>query len=45
LGNPVLPIAVIPHPFGLRTRDEVHEMAKKCVADIVALIAEKGRDE
>jgi hypothetical protein len=45
LGNPALPIAVIPHPFGLRTRDEVREMAKLCVADIVMLITEKGRDE
>jgi hypothetical protein len=45
LGNPVLPIAVIPHPFGLRTRDEVREMAKQCVTDIVTLVTEKGRDE
>jgi hypothetical protein len=41
----MLPIAVIPHPFGLRTRDEVREMAKQCVTDIVKLIIEKGRDE
>ena len=26
LGNPSLPIAVIPHPFGLRKRDEVREI-------------------
>ena len=41
----MLPIAVIPHPFGLRTRDEVREMAQQCVADIVALVTGKGRDE
>ena len=40
----MLPIAVIPHPFGLRTRDEVREMAKQCVTDIVMLVTEKGRD-
>ena len=45
LGNPVLPIAVIPHPFGLRTRDEVREMAKQCVTDIVALIMRKEHGE
>jgi len=38
LGNPGLPIAVIAHPFGLRQRDEVREMAKQCVRDIVKLI-------
>jgi hypothetical protein len=40
LGNPALPIAVIAHPFGLRKRDEVREMAKQCVRDIVALVAQ-----
>ena len=38
LGNAALPIAVIPHPFGLRRRDEVHEMARQCVQDIVKLL-------
>jgi diacylglycerol kinase family enzyme len=37
-----LPIAVIAHPFGLRQRDEVREMAKQCVADIVKLVAAGG---
>jgi hypothetical protein len=36
---------VIPHPFGLRTRDEVREMANQCVTDIVTLITGKDRDE
>jgi hypothetical protein len=39
LGNPDLPIAVIPHPFGLRTREEVRQMAEKCVDDIAKLVA------
>ena len=45
LGNPALPIAVIPHPFGLRTRDEVRGMARQCVTDIVALITCKEHGE
>ena len=31
------PIAVIPHPFGLRTRDEVRTIAEQCVADIARI--------
>jgi hypothetical protein len=38
LGNPQLPIAVIPHPFGLRSRDEVRAMAGQCAADIAKLV-------
>ena len=40
LGNSGLPIAVIPHPFGLRSRDEVRQMADKCVDDIAKLVSE-----
>ncbi len=40
LGYPDLPIAVIPHPFGTRTRDEIREMAKTCAADIARLVCE-----
>ena len=39
LGNPDLPIAVIPHPFGLSSREEVRQMAEKCVDDIARLVA------
>jgi len=42
LGNPALPIAVIPHPFGVRSRDEVRQLAEQCVRDIVSLISEGG---
>ena len=40
LGNSNLPIAVVPHPFGLSSRDEVRQMADKCVDDIVKLVCE-----
>ena len=40
LGHPSLPIAVVPHPFGLRNRDEVRQMAEKCVDEIAKLAAE-----
>ena len=39
LGCPDLPIAVVPHPFGSRTREEIREIAAKCVEDIVRLAA------
>ena len=35
LGMPELPIAVIPHPFGTRSRDDVRALAERCVDDIV----------
>jgi hypothetical protein len=37
LGNPALPLAVIPHPFGNRTRDQVRQLAERCARDIVSL--------
>ena len=37
LGYGELPIAVIPHPFGIRTREEVRELARQCVDEIVRL--------
>ena len=42
LGNPDLPIAVIPHPFGLRSREEVRQMAEKCVDDIAKLVQKQS---
>ena len=38
LGDANLPIAVIPHPFGLRSRDEVRDIATKCVDEVVDLV-------
>jgi len=43
LGDANLPIAVIPHPFGLRTRDEVREIATKCVDELVDLVTGGSR--
>ena len=40
LGCPELPIAVIAHPFGLRTREEVRQIAEKCVDEIAKLVCE-----
>ena len=40
LGYAKLPIAVIQHPFGIRTRDEVRAMADKCVAEMARLLNE-----
>jgi hypothetical protein len=38
LGDAALPIAVIPHPFGLRTREEVRDIAAKCVDEVFTLV-------
>jgi hypothetical protein len=38
LGDPDLPIAVIPHPFGVRTRDEVRDIASTCVDQLAGLV-------
>ena len=40
LGFAKLPIAVIQHPFGLRTREEVRAMAGKCVDEVARLVSE-----
>jgi hypothetical protein len=37
LGRPDLPIAVMPHPFGTRSREEVRALAGQCVDAIVKL--------
>ena len=41
LGFPQLSLAVIPHPFGSRTREEVRALADKCVSEIVKLAMAK----
>jgi len=38
LGNSALPIAVIPHPFGGRSREDVRKLAEQCIDDIVKLL-------
>jgi hypothetical protein len=39
---PDLPLAIIPHPFGLRTREEVRQIACRCVEDIARLVRDSG---
>jgi hypothetical protein len=43
LGDANLPIAVVPHPFGLRTREEVREIASACVDELVELVTGGAR--
>ena len=40
LGSPDLPIALVPHPFGTRSREQLWEIAEKCVDDIARLLCE-----
>ncbi|MBI2321885.1 MAG: hypothetical protein HYU88_07280 [Chloroflexi bacterium] len=40
LGHPDLPIAVVPHPFGSRTRAEVRQLAEQCVEEVARLVGE-----
>jgi len=44
LGYAALPLAIIPHPFGIRTRDEVREIAAQCADDIARLICNRSAD-
>ena len=43
LGDAELPIAVMPHTFGIRTREEVRDIARTCVDDIVQLVTESPK--
>ena len=38
LGDADLPIAVVPHPFGLRSREEIRDIAEQCTDDLVELV-------
>jgi hypothetical protein len=38
LGHPDLPLAVIPHPFGVCTRDQVRDIASRCADEISKLV-------
>ena len=40
LGAPDLPIALVPHPFGTRSREALREIAQTCVDDIARLLCE-----
>jgi hypothetical protein len=43
LGDAELPIQLIPHPFGLRSRAEVKDIAAGCVDDLVKLVTGAGK--
>ena len=38
LGYPDLPLALVAHPFGSRTRDEVKQLAETSLAEIVDVL-------
>ena len=40
LGSPDLPMAMIPHPFGTRSREELRDIAAKAADDIARLLCE-----
>jgi hypothetical protein len=42
LGRSDLPIAVVPHPFGLRSPEEIREIAATCTDDLVRLVMGSG---
>jgi hypothetical protein len=42
LGHADLPIAVVPHPFGLRSREDIRQIAEQCVDDVVRLVSKAG---
>ncbi len=42
LGHADLPIAVVPHPFGLRSREDIRRIAESCVDDVVSLLGTAG---
>ena len=44
LGSPDLPLALIPHPFGTRSREEIKRIAAKCADDIARLLCEPVSD-
>lgn len=39
LGAPDLPIALVPHPFGSRSRDEIRALASECVEEVVRIVS------
>jgi len=40
-----MPIAVVPHPFGIRTREEIRTIAGQCVEDVARLFCEATIDD
>ena len=42
LACPDLPISVVPHPFGLLTREDIRRIAAPCAADIARLLCDSA---
>jgi hypothetical protein len=40
-----MPIAVVPHPFGIRTREEIRTIAGQCVEDVARLFSEAATED
>ena len=40
LGYPEMPMLVVPHPFGSRTRDEINSIAEWCADELAKLSGE-----
>ena len=40
LGFAKLPILVIPHPFGTRSREEIRGIAEQCAEQVLTLLSE-----
>ena len=38
LGHGGLPISVVPHPFGIRTADEVKVIARQCAEEVSRMV-------
>jgi hypothetical protein len=38
MGQPDLPILIVSHPFGLRTREEIAVLAEQCAADLATML-------
>jgi len=45
MGEPELPIAIIPHPFGLLSREQVRRIAVGCVDQVAQLVTEAAPGE
>jgi hypothetical protein len=45
LGFANLPLLILPHPFGSRSRDEVRALAATCAEQLMTLIASGARSE
>jgi hypothetical protein len=43
LGFAALPMLVIPHPFGTRSREEIRAIAEQCVLQLIARATAEGQ--